>query len=124
MVGPLMRIHLKADAVPFVIHTPRPIPFTFRDQVKEELDSMVQQSIITPVGDEPSEWCHPMVLLAKNKGVRITVDLTKLNSQVTPPTRPSPTQFAAVHSVTPSARFLTTADALHGYWQIDLAEED
>ncbi|XP_076044716.1 uncharacterized protein LOC143027329 [Oratosquilla oratoria] len=124
MVGPPMRIHLKADAVPFAIHTPRPIPFAFRDQVKEELDSMVQQGIITPVGDEPSEWCHPMVLVAKNKGVRITVDLTKLNSQVTRPTHPSPTPFAAVRSVTPSARFFTTADALHGYWQMDLAEED
>ncbi|XP_076032421.1 uncharacterized protein LOC143020148 [Oratosquilla oratoria] len=124
MVGPPMRIHLKADAVPLAIHTPRLIPFAFRDQVKEELDSMVQQGIITPVGDEPSEWCHPMVLVAKNKGVRITVDLTKLNSQVTRPTHPSPTPFAAVRSVTPSARFFTTADALHGYWQIDLAEED
>ncbi|XP_076047356.1 uncharacterized protein LOC143028884 [Oratosquilla oratoria] len=74
---PPMRIHLKADAVPFVIYMPKPIPFAFRGQVREELDSMVQQGIITPVGEEPSEWCHPIVLLAKNKGVRITVDLDK-----------------------------------------------
>lgn len=99
-------------------------PFAFQSQVKTELDSMVQQGIIAPVGDEPSEWCHPMVLVAKNKGVRITVDLTKLNSQVSRPTHPSPTPFAAVRSVTPSARYFTTADALHGYWQMELAEED
>ena len=118
-----MRIHLKPGATPFAINTPRPIPFAFRDQVKE-LDSLVQQGIISPTGDEPPEWCHPMVLVAKPKGVRITVDLTHLNSQVCRPTHPSPTPIAAVRSVTPSARFFTTADALHGYWQMELAEED
>ncbi|XP_068227654.1 uncharacterized protein [Palaemon carinicauda] len=36
MAGPLMRIYLKDGAVPFAIHTPRQIPFAFKDQVKEE----------------------------------------------------------------------------------------
>ena len=124
MTGPPMRIHLKPGATPFAIHTPRPIPFAFRDQVKRELDSLVQQGIIMPAGDEPSEWCHPMVLVPKTKGVRITVDLTHLNSQVSRPTHPSPTPFDAVRSITPSAKFFTTADALHGYWQMELSEED
>ncbi|ROT78807.1 hypothetical protein C7M84_002466 [Penaeus vannamei] len=43
MSGPPMRIHLQPGATPFAIHTPRPIPFAYRDQVKEELDSLVQQ---------------------------------------------------------------------------------
>jgi len=60
MAGPPMRIHLKDGAVPFAINTPRQIPFAFRNQVKEELDSMVVQGIIKPAGDEPSEWCHPL----------------------------------------------------------------
>ena len=110
-----MRIHLKEDAVPFAIHTPRPIPFAFQNQVKEEIDSMVRQGIIAPTRDEPSAWCHPMVLVPKNNGVRITVDLTKLNSQVSRPAHPSPTPFSAIRSITPSAKFFTTADALHGY---------
>ena len=110
--------------MPFAVHTPCQIPFTFRDQVKEELDSMVAQGIITPTGDEPSEWCHPLVVVPKNSGVRITVDLTKLNSQVSRPIHPSPTPFAAVRSVDPKARYFTTADALCGYWQMELAEED
>ncbi|KAK7078896.1 hypothetical protein SK128_005388, partial [Halocaridina rubra] len=33
-------------------------------------------------GIQPFEWCHPMVLVAKSNGVQITVDLTKLSSQV------------------------------------------
>ena len=80
MADPPMRIHLKDNAVSFAIHTPRQIPFAFRDQVKEELDSTVAQGIIKPTDDEPSEWCHPLVIDPKDVGVRITVDLTKLNS--------------------------------------------
>jgi len=125
MVGSPMRIHLKDGAVPFAIHTPRQIPLAFKDQVKEELESMVSQGIIRPAGDEPSEWCHPLVAVAKPKGgVRITTDLSKLNTQVVRPAHPSPTPFAAVRSVDPTARYFTTMDALCGYWQIELAEED
>ncbi|XP_076037654.1 uncharacterized protein LOC143023062 [Oratosquilla oratoria] len=96
MVGSPMRIHLKDNAVPFAIHTPRQIPLAFRDHVKDELESMVSQGIIRPAGDEPSEWCHPLVAVAKpNGGVRITTDLSKLNAQVARPPHPSPTPFDA-----------------------------
>ena len=125
MKGPPMKIHLKENAVPFAIYTPRQIPFAFRDKVKEELDSLVTQGIIKPAGDTPSEWCHPLVVVPKNNnGVRLTVDLTKLNSQVSRPAHPAPTPFAAIRSVDPKARFFTTMDALCGYWQMELAEED
>ncbi|XP_066953187.1 uncharacterized protein [Macrobrachium rosenbergii] len=113
------------SAPPFAIHTPRQIPLAFRDQVKEELDSMVTQGIIKATGDDPSEWCHPLVVIAKNvTGVRITVDLSKLNSRVSCPAHPSPTPFTTIRSVDPKARFFTTADALCGYWQMELAKED
>lgn len=124
MVAQPMKIHLKEGAVPFAIHTPRQIPFAFQQQVKDELESMVRQGIIEPAGDEPSAWCHPLVVVAKDKGVRITVDLTRLNSQVSRPAHPAPTPFAAVRRVNPSARYFTTADALCGYWQLELEEKD
>ncbi|XP_064094383.1 interaptin-like [Macrobrachium nipponense] len=95
-----------------------------RDKVKEELDSLVKQGIITPAGDEPSKWSHPMVLVPKDKAVRITVDHTHLNSQVACPTHPFPTPHDAVRNISPNAKYFTTADALHGYWQMELAEED
>ncbi|XP_068207506.1 uncharacterized protein [Palaemon carinicauda] len=70
-------------------------------------------------------WCHPLVVVAKNgTGVRITVNLTKLNSQVSRPAHPSPTPYTAIRSVDRKSRFFTTADALYGYWQMELAEED
>ena len=124
MSGPPMRIPLKDGAVPFAIHTPRQVAFALQDSVKEELSSMQSQGIITPTGDVPSDWCHPMVVVPKQKGVRITVDLSKLNSQVRRPTHPSPTPFDAVRRVDSRAKYFTTADALCGYWQMELADED
>ena len=125
MTGPPMRIHLKDNAQPFAIHTPRLIPLAFQDAVKEELETMVAQGIIEPVGDQPSPWCHPLVAVAKpNGGVRITTDLSKLNSQVQRPAHPSPSPFSAVRSIAPDSRYFTKMDALCGYWQLPLAEED
>ncbi|XP_064081885.1 uncharacterized protein K02A2.6-like [Macrobrachium nipponense] len=125
MVGSPMRIHLKDGAVPSALHTPRQIPLTFRDQVKEALDSMVFQGILKPTGDDLSEWYHPLVVVAKDiTGVCITIDLSKLNSQVSRPAHPSPTPFTATHNVDPKAWFFMTADALCGYWQTELAKED
>ena len=125
MSGPRMRIHLREDAQPFAVHTPRLIPRAYQDHVKAELDSMVAQGIIAPAGDDPSPWCHPMVVVPKvGGGIRITTDLSKLNSQVSRPAHPSPTPFAAIRSVDPEAKYFTTIDALCGYWQIPLAEED
>ena len=124
MTGAPMRIHLKENATPFAIHTPRQIPYAFREQVKAELQSMVQQGIIKPAGDEPSEWCHPLVVAPKPNGVRITVDLSHLNNQVSRPTHPAPSPYDAVRRVSPASRYFTTADALHGYWQLQLEEED
>ncbi|XP_037772736.1 uncharacterized protein LOC119568353 [Penaeus monodon] len=124
MSGPPKRIHLKDDAQPFAIHMPRLIPLAFQEAVKTELTSMVAQGVIAPVDDDPSPWCHPMVAVAKpNGGVQITTDLWKLNRQVSHPTHPSPTPFAAIRSVDPKARYFSTIDALCGYWQIPLAED-
>ena len=124
MEGPPMRIHLKEDAVPFAIHNPRPIAFPLQKAVQEELASMEAQGIIAPAEEAPSDWCHPMVVVPKDKGVRITVDLSHLNRQVRRPTHPAPTPYEAVRRVDAKAKYFTTADALCGYWQMPLAVED
>lgn len=123
MAGSPMRIHLKDDATPFTINTPYQIPFAFRNQMKKELDSIMAQGIIKPAGDEPSKWCHPLVVVPKDKGVRITIDLIKVNSQVSRPIHPSLTPFAAVRSVNSKVKYFTTVDALCGSWEMELAEE-
>ena len=82
-VGEPMRITLKPDAKPFAVNAPRQIPYALRDKVKEALQYMVERGIIEKLGDVPTEWCHPIVIVPKPGGdIRMCVDLTKLNSQV------------------------------------------
>jgi len=122
MKGDPMDINLVDDVKPFSVNGARPIPFAFREQVKSQINDMVRDGIIEPV-TEPCEWCHPIVIVDK-KGTsekRLTVDLTKLNSQVQRPTHPVRTPRDAISNVQ-QARFFTTLDARNGYWQVPLSE--
>ena len=120
-----MKIELKENAVPFAIYAPRQIPFAYRDQVEAELEDMLSKGIIERVGDRHTPWCHPMVVVAKpnGSGVRITADLTKLNSQVLRKVHNARSPMDVVSDRSPDARFWTTLDAKTGYWQIELDEE-
>ena len=122
MTGPPMDIHLHPDATPACAHHARPIPYAFREQVKEQLDDMVTNEIIEPV-TEPSEWCHPIVIVNKpgTNEKRFTVDCKKLNRQFQRPAHPMTAPRDAVSDIELS-RFFSTLDARHGYWQIPLSE--
>ena len=123
MTGPPMTIQLKPDAVPFALRNARTIPIAWYDQVKNKLDEMELQGIITPVM-EPTDWTHPLVVVAKKDGTpRICVDLTKLNRHVDRPIHPLTTPKQAVSNISSKAKYFTTYDATHGYWQIPLTEE-
>ena len=119
-----MVIRLKPDAVPYCITTARKIPLALKQKVKDELDDMVRKGVIERVGDRTTEWCHPLVVVSKPNGdVRITVDLTKLNSQVQRTIHNSPSPAEIVADRRPNAKYWTTLDAKSGYWQVPLSEE-
>ena len=80
MDGEKFHIALTDNAQPFCVHTPRAIPFAFRDKLKAELDLLQEQGVIAPV-TYPTEWCAPIVITPK-KGtdkIRMCVDLSRLN---------------------------------------------
>ena len=83
---------------------------------------MLDDGIIEPV-TEPSEWCHPIVLVPKkgSSEMRLTVDLRRLNDQVRRPTHPARTPHDAVAAIG-KATYFTTLDARHGYWQVPLSD--
>ena len=120
MTGSPMVIHVAEDAKPFAVRTARQVPFAWRDEVKAQLDQMVLQGIIAPLGAEPADWCHPLVLVAKASGVRICIDLTKLNKFVKRPLHPLITPREAISHVPTGAKFFSTLDAKSGYWQLPL----
>ena len=80
--GEQYSIHLQADAKPLCLYTPRRVPLSFRQKVKEELYRMETLGVISKV-DEPTKWCSGMVAVSKKTGsVRICVDLQTLNESV------------------------------------------
>ena len=76
--------------VPNCIYTPRKIPHPLLPKVKRELDSMLQQGVISPV-TVPTAWCSGLVPVPKPNGnVRLCVDLTRLNKAVQREIHPMP----------------------------------
>ena len=117
-------IQIVPEANPIRISTARKLAYAFREETKKELDQMVQQGVIKSVGDMATDWCHPMVVVEKpTGGIRICVDLTKLNKYVKRPIHPGPSPQEVVSDIPPRQKYFTTMDALKGYWQIPLAEE-
>ena len=102
MEGGPMKIHLVDEVTSYAIHKSRPIPYAWRQEVKETLDNIVSNGVIKPLEDEPSDWCHPMVIVPKSKGgLRICIDLKKLNDQVKRPIHPLTCPRKAVSQITP-----------------------
>ena len=125
MKGKPMRILLREDAVPFALTTARKIPFAWKEKIKKQLDDMVAKKIIEPVS-KPTEWCHPIVPIAKKNSddVRLCVDLTKLNDYPQRGAHPAMTPHEAVSSVRRGVKHHTKGDAKSGYWQVEIDERD
>ena len=108
--------------VPNCIYTSRKIPHPLLPKVKRELDSMLQQGVISPV-TVPTAWCSGLVpVLKPNGNVRLCVDLTRLNKAVQREIHPMPSVDESLAKLGKS-RFFTKLDANSGFWQLPLDEE-
>ena len=73
MLGDPMKIHLNENVETFAICTTRSFPFAWRDKVKANFDQMPRQGIVKPLGDVPTRWCHPLVVVPKPRGAYVFV---------------------------------------------------
>ena len=115
-------ISLKPDANPVCLFTPRKVPHPLLPKVKEELDRMVQQGVISPV-TEPTSWCSGMVpVLKPNGSVRVCVDLVQLNQSVKREVYP---MFSVDESLAKlgESKIFSKLDANSGFWQMPLDQE-
>ena len=120
--GEEFHIAVEDTAKPFCVHTPRTIPFAYRDKLQAELDLLESQHVITPV-TEATKWCAPIVVTPKKSSdkIRMCVDLSHLNRFVIRERYQSLTPAEAVADIAASkAKIFTVLDALKGYHQCPL----
>jgi hypothetical protein len=117
-----MKIPLKPDARPIKQQPYRLNPI-YKHKVKEDIDRMLEADIIKPV--EESEWISPMVVQDKKhgRGIRICVDLRKLNDACLHDPFPTPFKDEVIENVGGHETYLFT-DGFSGYHQIKIAQKD
>ena len=114
-------ITLEKDAKP-VIHPPRRVPPALHKQLKEKLDSMMDEGVIAPV-DQPTEWVNSLVIAQKKNGdLRLCLDPKDLNKHIQREQFEIPT-FDQVASTLGGKKVFTILDQKDSYWQVRLDDE-
>ena len=105
-----------------VIHAPRKCPIHLREELKAELQKMVEDDVIKKV-DEPTAWVSSLTYSRKANGqLRICLDPKDLNQAIRRCHTKAPTLEELTHSFT-GAMFFSKMDAKNGYWAVELDEK-
>ena len=105
-----------------VVYSPRRIPHALREQVKEQLQSMVKDDIICCV-NEPTQWVNAMCVVSKKNGkLRICMDPRDLNVAIRREHYQIPTAEEIVSRLG-DARIMSVLDASQAFYHIPLDEE-
>lgn len=113
-------IRLKEDACPKV-HKARNIPIAVREEVKKELETLVQEGIIERI--KSSERVSPIVVARRaNSKIRLCIDLRHLNNNIVVDQFPLPGISEMLTSVG-GAKYFSTIDLSAAYHQIELHEK-
>jgi hypothetical protein len=112
------------DALP-IKKTPYKVPFALRDEMRKQLDEMLQRGVITPAF---SEWTTPVILIRKkspdNKPrFRFCTDFRGLNAVTKIPVYPIP-DIKGNLSLMAASRYFTLLDIESAYWHIPIHPDD
>jgi predicted aspartyl protease len=115
-------IRLKPDAKPFAIFTPRHVAVNLMLQLRQHLDQLLRMRVIRRV-DEPTPWYAGIVVLPKKtSGIRMCVDLTRLNDSVLREQYTLPAIDQMLARMT-GAKLFSKLDCNSGFYQMPLSPE-
>ena len=111
-------VRIKPEAQPH-FYRPRPVPYSMRQKVENELTRLQEQGVITQVPF--SDWAAPIVPVLKGDGsIRICGDYKlTVNSEATPDVYPLP-RVEDLFSSLSSGTLFSKLDLSHAYLQLQL----
>ncbi|KAL1378982.1 hypothetical protein pipiens_015233 [Culex pipiens pipiens] len=112
-------LDIKPDAK-FEIRPARVIPHKIREEVKAELDSMVKLGVIKKQ-EEPTPVVSNLVVVRKNKKIRLCLDPSDVNKNVLRRHYPLRT-IEEIAGRIKNASWFTILDCKKGFWQIKVSE--
>ena len=113
-------LHIKPDSTP-KIHAHRRAPIQLRDQIKAELQRMLELDVIKPV-TTPTEWVSSLTYVMKANGsIRMCLDPSDLNKALKRGQHHIPTMEELSYKFS-GAKYFSKLDARSGYWSIVLDE--
>ena len=114
------KIKIKPEVKP-VQQPLRRVPFAVRDKVAGELQHLQDEGVIEAV-NEASDWVSPTVIAwKKNGGVRLCVDLRKVNDAVVVEKHPLP-NIEEMFTELRNAKYFSKLDLKSAYHQLELDE--
>ncbi len=116
-----VKLHLKPDSQPKVLPARR-IPFAIQDEVKKELDRLVDLGILAPV-EGPTEWVNQMAVGRKKGGaLRICIDPAPLNEALMREHHHLPVIEDVLDKFS-GAKVFSKLDVASAYWHLELEKE-
>jgi transposase InsO family protein len=119
------KYHITLDpSIPPVVHPPRRVPISLKDDVKSELDEMVDNDIIEKIKEgEPTAWVNSLVYRRKANGrLRLCLDPKDLNEAILREHHTTSTLQEILPKLT-GAKLFSIVDVKCGYWNVELDEE-
>ena len=114
--------HIVLDpSVPPVVHPPRRVPISLKNDIKKELDDMVKNGIIAKIEEgEPTQWVNSLVYRHKQNGkLRLCLNPKDLNAAI----RREHNVIPTLEEILPKldgAKVFSIVDARFGYWNVGL----
>ena len=110
-----------------MVHPPRRVPISLRDDIKNQLDDMVKNGIITKIEEgEPTSWVNSLVYRRQQNGrLRLCLDPKDPkdpNAAIQREHHVAPTLEEILPKLT-GATVFSIVDAKCGYWNVVLDKE-
>ncbi|KAG8710817.1 hypothetical protein FRC09_020926 [Ceratobasidium sp. 395] len=113
-------IRLKDETLPPMSMAPYSASLAKQEAINKQMDNWLRLKVIEP---SVSLWGLPVIVVYCNGKPRVCIDYRKLNDRVVPDEYPLPKHTDILH-VLQGSQYLTTLDALAGFTQLSVKEED